>query len=510
MRLKAINRSYSRKIFRSLPFIFLFAFTFWLRLANLGYSDYQGDEIKALTTDIPTAELSAYLFQQRRGPLQFIITHLVGFFDPAYANEFIARLPFASAGILAVVCFYYFVRLHFGPKTALVASSFLTVNGLFIGLTRIVQYQSLVILFAVAALYSFSLAIYQQDWEISGIFLGMIFWAAAMLAHLDGIFIAPIVVYLLSRWFQRRSNVTRQIDKLGLLLLSAGIAMALVASFYLPYFRNLSSETLVYWQGRFSGEEVGAGIASTIYTFQLYNPLLARSIYLVMGPLAVLTLRRSWPVIVWFLFPWLVLEVVVNDPGTHIYIYLLPLTILLALGYEVLEDLVRRLIKQPAGIWLLRAALALQLVFLGVLSHKIFVDHTPEYPWESTRFLFWDLEQADKDYQLWLFGFPYNRGWEQIGAYLTAIHASDYYTTNENKSIARGYVPYEFDIERAGYYIHINHPQSFSNFQRSKDKIRYWTKNYPPIKEIYVENRKVAEIYLMPRGDIKALKEAGY
>lgn len=36
-----------------LPIVFLVILTLWLRLANLGYSDYQGDEIKAKLTICP-------------------------------------------------------------------------------------------------------------------------------------------------------------------------------------------------------------------------------------------------------------------------------------------------------------------------------------------------------------------------------------------------------------------------------------------------------------------------
>lgn len=142
-----------------LPVIFLVFVTLWLRLVNLGYSNYQGDEIKALPLLVPEQTFFDFLLQQRKGPTQFIITYLIKLVNPAFTNEFFTRLPFALGGILAVFFFYRMVKLNFGRRIALYASIFLTVNGLFVGLNRIVQYQSFVILFSILSIYAISLAI---------------------------------------------------------------------------------------------------------------------------------------------------------------------------------------------------------------------------------------------------------------------------------------------------------------------------------------------------------------
>jgi len=89
-----------------LPVIFLAFVTLWLRLVNLGYSNYQGDEIKALSLPTPGQNLVDFIFQQRKGPTQFIITYLIKLVNPTFTNEFLARLPFALAGILAVFFFF--------------------------------------------------------------------------------------------------------------------------------------------------------------------------------------------------------------------------------------------------------------------------------------------------------------------------------------------------------------------------------------------------------------------
>ena len=98
-----------RKLVSYLPLLLLIAGLLWLRLVNLGYSDYQGDEIKALFLPQESQSLFDFLLVQRKGPVQFVVTYLIGFLDPAYQNQFLTRLPFAVASVLAAIIFYFFV-----------------------------------------------------------------------------------------------------------------------------------------------------------------------------------------------------------------------------------------------------------------------------------------------------------------------------------------------------------------------------------------------------------------
>ena len=71
----------------------LLIITMWLRLVNLGYSDYLGDEIKALAQLAPGQSLANFLFQQRKGPVEFLVTYLIGLFHPSFTSRFFTRLP---------------------------------------------------------------------------------------------------------------------------------------------------------------------------------------------------------------------------------------------------------------------------------------------------------------------------------------------------------------------------------------------------------------------------------
>src|SRR5690242_7118808 len=78
-----------------------------LRLMNLGYSNLQGDEIRALCrfSDYATpGQFFIYLLGQRKGPVQFLITCAFSLFDPTFSSELALRLPFAIANFMVVAC----------------------------------------------------------------------------------------------------------------------------------------------------------------------------------------------------------------------------------------------------------------------------------------------------------------------------------------------------------------------------------------------------------------------
>ncbi len=494
-----------------IPVLFLIFITLWLRLANLGYSDYQGDEIKAMWRPAPGQSALEFLYTQKKGPTEFLVSYLVKFIDPSYSNEFLLRLPFALAGILAVYFFYRLVSLHFGQKIALYSALLLSINGIFVGLMRIVQYQPFVILFSMLTLYSFSLAIEQPKWRIRGIYLGVLFWTAALFSHYDGIFIAPFAIYLLVRWYQHNADLPSgvRLKHLGIPFVIAALVLAI---YFVPYLLSLPSNIKDYWTERFTGEGgTDKRLRSSLLNFELYNPIFTIFIYAVFGLLSLPKIKTTYPLILWFAVPWAAFELIIFDPGTHIYTYIIPGIILIAFGIVVLEGL---LVSFLGAVWGRRLNIlwaALLFVWLAGISHLIFVDHTPEYPFEKRRILFWTIGGPGpvRDYKLWTFGFPYNRRWEDIREFVTTTENDGYYATNENVSISVYYVPFTYFVERAGHYIYIHNPQSFKTWD-SRDKIQYWRAHYKPVKVLENEGRVVAEIYYMPPGSLEDIKKAGY
>jgi 4-amino-4-deoxy-L-arabinose transferase-like glycosyltransferase len=493
------------------PILFLIFITLWLRLANLGYSDFYGDEIKAMWRPEPDQSALEFLYTQKKGPIEFLVSYLVKLINPSYSNEFLLRLPFALAGILAIYFFYKLVRLHFGSKIALYATLLLSINGIFVGLMRIAQYQGFVILFSILTLYSFSLAVHEPKWRIRGIYVGVFFWTATLLTHYDGIFIAPFAIYLLVRWYRGNAELPVGV-RLKHLAIPFAISALALAAYFVPLLLSLSSNTKDYWTGRITGKDVIEKRAiSSLLNFELYNPIFTIYIYIAFALLSLPKIKTTYPLILWFALPWTVLELVIFDPGTHIYTYLIPASILVAFGLEVLEEIVLKILGSNWGMRLNITGLALLFVWLAGVSHLIFVDHTPEYPYEERKILFWVIGGPGPvhDYRPWTYGFPYYRGWEEIGDFVTTNENNGYYTTNEDTSISIYYIPFTYFADRAGYYIYIHAPQSFESKDRDP-KPQYWRKHYKPVKVVEYNGKAVAEIYYMPPGSLEEIREAGY
>lgn len=510
--LKPLSREYS-EVFRQITgikvlLIFLVFITLWLRLVNLGYSDYQGDEIRALWLPASGQGAMSFLYTQSKGPMQYLVTYLIKVVDPTYANQFFARLPYTLAGILAIYFFYQLVRTRFGSKIAIYAAVFMACNGLFVGLMRVVQYQPFVMLFSVLALYCFSLASQRESWKFRGITLGFAFWTIALFSHYDGIFIAPLVAYLLFLWFRRWEDLTAT-ARWRVLIIPSIVCTLLLGAYFVPYVLSVPSGIQDYWIDRITGEQEIGLLPSSIYTFQLYNPILGLYVYAALGVFSLIKIKIALPALAWLALPWAFMELIIHEPGTHIYTYLLPTAILVGIGVTVLEEFVLRINGKSLGIWLNTAWISVMFASLAAISHLIFVDHTPEYPFEQRRIMFWTIGGRNETYHQWNYGFPYYRHWEEIRDFLATQESNGYFASNEKFSITSFYLPYTNDLDRAGYYLYIHNPQSF-RVRDLRGKVRYWRERYPPDKIFENQGRVAAEVYFIAPGTLQEIKKAGY
>ncbi len=500
-----------QKVKNTIPLVFLIFVTLWLRLINLGYSNYQGDEIRALYLPQPGQNLVDFLFSQRKGPFQFLVTYAISFFNPEYNNEFLIRLPFTIAGILAIYFFYKFVKLEFGQKIAIYSSLFMAINGLFVAFARIVQYQSFVILFSLLCLYFLSLSTKYNQWKIYGLYLGMFCWSLSMLSHFDAIFILPFVMILLKRWYLIKNELSTNL-KIKILAFAFTILLLLLASFYMPFFLfSISDSTKSYWYTRFRGSPDNA-----ITTFTAYNTLFATFIYTILIFLSIFRIKEQLSIVAWLCFPLFFMEILIAQPKTHIYTYVLPLCVLAAFGLEKLEIYIVKIFKfsftyipsiVSGGIFIL----------LSLLSHTIFIENTREYPWESKNFFIWQISQPPR---IALFGFPYNRRWEDIGTFIKSTNSTKYYITNDKAVIAEYYIGRDFqniiktpnlDINNLSgdvYVIYIYRTQHRQKNILGKDD-SYWQENYKPVKTFYHNGRVVANIYRLSVNDLKTLSSQG-
>lgn len=542
--MKRLGKYFSLKFLKeNYQLLIIIVLSFVLRFIHLGYSDFQGDEIKALYLPLQDQSFFTYIMDQRKGPVQFIITFLLKFIDPSYNNQFLIRLPFAIAGFLSVYFFFKLIEIHFGKKIAFYSSLFLATNGFFIAFSRIVQYQSFVILFGILSLYFLTLSSRVDKYKISGIYLGLLSWALSILSHYDGVFIAPFAFYLLYEWFKNAKLTKKQ--KVTHFIISGILSSVLMFSFYIPFAVFVSDKTKDYWTSRISGEESGK-VSSSKYLFTVYQPIYVIHIYLILFAMGIIfiglgLLRKKIhelikvPEIITKAFRgttdlmniineeklkiiclllWIGLSVTAYEfiiflPGTHIYNYIFPSFVILAFGFVTLESIVFKVFELNLVKVFNFLGIFLLFGFLFAQSYAVYVDNTKEYPWEQEKFLIWTFPNPSVVYHLSMFGFPYFRDWEGIRDFVLAHPEINAYTTNERKSIARYYVGLEKGADKAGFYVHVKNPQSFTNDILS-EKALYWTQHYEPIYTLTRGGRDFTRIYIMAPGTLEEIVLQGY
>lgn len=498
--------------------ILLSIITGWLSLVHLGYSNFQGDEIKALCRPKEGQGLLDFLLSQRKGPVQFLITCLYGLFDPLFSNEFLVRLPFSLASIFSVFVFYKFVNVHFGERIAIYSSLFMATNGIFVAFARIVQYQSITILFSLSSLYFLSLAIKNDKWKIAGLYSGMLSLAVGILAHFDGCFFIPPAIYLLYQWYKISLNLPAPQQQQKHCVASIALFIILLLSFYIPYVLSLTDYQLSYWSGRISGSP-----SNSINTFEYYNPTIVIYIYAALLLFSLLEIKRNEAFLIlglWLISTFIFMEGVMNAPKTHIYVYLLPLFILIAHGIEAIDMILKRFFSKGSE-FAVRVACIVLFLFLFFLSHTIFVDHSPEFPWEDKKFIGWNI-LGDDEHKSAKMGFPYNRKWREMGAFFLD-HKGDGdipYVTNEKEEIPSFYLPknliyFKFKPEmisymkegRGFYAIMVEGANTRRRDILDRD-ISYWKSHLTPVKTFTDKNGKLlSSIYYVTKSDLEPLLE---
>lgn len=483
--------------------VVLFVMAGVLRLINLGYSDYQGDEIKALYNPKEVHSINFFL-EQRKGPMQFLVTAGLKGLTPDYRNRLLLRLPFALAGLCSVIVFFLIVRRLFNDKVAFYSLIFIATNGFFVAFSRLVQYQSLVILFGLLAIYLTSR--YMDYQKPKFIVLASVSLSLSLLAHYDGIFFGPIILGLL---LSKKIIIKH-------LAVAVSVFLIMTGTFYLPFVSNIAKSTTDYWTGRITGE-VSGKISSSRYLFSVYQPIYVLHLYTVLGiiglVLAVLhSVRKAPPhtifnrvhgefksmpmifLLLWFAIPFVLLEKFIAIPGTHIYTYLIPGFLLVGFALFYLELILNKFIKKLSVPYFV--GIFLMTVFLFLQSYYIFVDHSVEYPWENKKFLLWTLPKPTPIFHLSMFGFPYYRYWDNVGDYIKVANQSDFYTTNERVSISRYHIDLVKDGERAGYYVYVSDPQTFTN-EILNERISRWVTNNEPEIQFSNGRKVVTRIYLV-------------
>lgn len=164
----------------------------YFRFANLGYSEFQGDEARAILR--AAAVIQGYddvLFLHRKGPTEILIPAFV-YVLTGQLTEATARFLFAFANLTALFTLLILGTRLLGPLAGWIAAMFLTFDGHFIAFARIVQYQSIVFLISVLVITMFYHLVSQlensesrnQDFQIfCGLTLTTLLFSVGLLSH---------------------------------------------------------------------------------------------------------------------------------------------------------------------------------------------------------------------------------------------------------------------------------------------------------------------------------------
>lgn len=211
------------------------------RLLWLGSAEFQGDEARAIVmaTHLLDGD-DSILMMHRKGPVEVLLP-AVPLILTAQITEWGARLPFALAGVAAVPGLYVLLRRMLGGRVAQVgagvAAVLLAIDGLLIGFSRIVQYQSIIVLMGVGAVL-LAWQFYRGTRHPQVVLLLVATLAGvAMLSHYDGIYLVPVLAGLVLAGGWRHWRRDAQAWARGLAA-PVAVGAVLVAGFYIPFFTH--------------------------------------------------------------------------------------------------------------------------------------------------------------------------------------------------------------------------------------------------------------------------------
>jgi len=475
----------------------------YLRLANLGFSEFQGDEAKMIMHAIGVLDgQEEVLFLHRKGPSEILLPSAT-FALSDFITETSARLPFAVVNILFVAVVALLGYRIGGHWVGMLAASMLALDGLFVGFGRIVQYTGFIFLMSAAVVYMMLTT--EQSVRLMHVptkdlrrllVLAALYFGVGLLAHYEIASVLPPALYML--WTTRQAG-WRWSHWLQVSLAPLATALVIIASFYLPFFMNpqiaataeyynshilglgvtlynnlsefwersilYSAAPLVifalallilalgnlYWS---SGIRFGRSLAILLMATAVALGLFPEK--LMLGdmdvlPLLVVLLGMSAMVAprasrydrmlwLWFTPVWILAIVIIKKPALHYYIFYTPWLLIAALQFERLR---RHAVQQTNVALANTVAVGLLSLVLGIsiyYANLIFIEHTPELIRNWA---------GQRQLPTWLaatdpktvpqFGFPHKSGWKTVGVLYQEGVLQGSYTSNMRQWIGDWY-----------------------------------------------------------------------
>lgn len=477
------------------------------RLINLGYSDFLQDEVGAQNYLFDDQSFINFLLSRSIGPGEFIISYLLNLLFYANHPEFFVRLPFSLASIATIPSVYILVKRFINRDAGLIASLVFTLSGLLIAFSKIVQYQSILILLLIWALYF--LGVYLDTTKHKKLFYAGILSGLALLFHYDALsFILPFIIFL-----------TLKRDVKGILYYVLPVVI-LSLVFYIPYvlyptfpetFNYLldkridsnfkfdaiyhSARLLFFYHSKEFVVIVLLGIFASLFKLTKHldkSGFILLALALTFSCIRLITPENNdlfryisaftfmsfifiWAldtyknnrfnlinfIYLWFMFAYLTYGLLFTKPLTHIYTFLIP-------GFILFGYFLSGYVKKYIGLVL---ALLLVLTISSIsFNYKAFIETNDKFPWENEKYIFGSMllggeSMTEIAKSLGIgFGFPYNRSWNEIAQLTEKIKNEQNianYTTNERYRIAKYHMQHlKYSEEYPDIYVYINNPYS--------------------------------------------------
>jgi 4-amino-4-deoxy-L-arabinose transferase-like glycosyltransferase len=468
-----------------------------LRLPNLGYSEFQGDEARVMLRASEVIEgYENALFAHQKMPGEILVETAV-YAVTRQMNETAARLPFTVAGLAALLGVMLLGARLFGPVAGVSAGLLAALTGYFVAFARIVQYQSLVLLTVVLAMLVLwrMLAARRDLWRY--LTTAALLLALGVLAHYEAVGILAPVLFIVWQLWRSGVKVMALLRALPLPLLTFAAPVLL---FVVPFVQDPTFTAAYAYAVGYRVDAGGFPYNNLVDFFQrasLYNtayyilllaflafialvgvyrralPALAAWLLALLtgGGLLLTLVQPAWLMIggvdhTWFFFalalafplaaprvtpaerlvwwwfgPLAVLALfVVQRPNSHVYTFFAPWVLLAGMVLERAAGwLAVRSSPRAARASGLGVGVALTLIF-GFYLQRLFV-HT-----EVEVLRLWP-EQRPPGYwmpfamppEVAIFGFPHNSGWKVIGVQYADGVLEGNFLTNEKPEVVDWY-----------------------------------------------------------------------
>ncbi|MBX7145398.1 MAG: hypothetical protein K1X79_13180 [Oligoflexia bacterium] len=204
-----------------------------VRFWALRYPEFQGDEARAMILASATYQgQNSVLFAHKKGPTEILLPFGMASLTQRMSEE-VARFPFAVAGLLVLLGTFVLGRAifpRFGSASGLAACAVLAIDGFLIAFSRIVQYQSILLVCALGA--ALALLRSRQAGPGSTLWLGVatLLCVAGLYSHYDMLLVLPALLYL-----SRSKNLPGNRLSWKLIINASCAAALLLALFFVPF-----------------------------------------------------------------------------------------------------------------------------------------------------------------------------------------------------------------------------------------------------------------------------------